>query len=279
MASLLLVTLDAQLSDAVDKIAQTSEQRFRSVASAASAREWLAMQHFDVVVVDSRSVEENDAVDLLLLGFKHNPVLVGAILGPDTIVRYDFQVQLIGGHVFDGKDALDKLAHCLTTLPARFTLGQKSYYGILVVEDLDAPRDIICAYVESLGYPTVRGVRTADEALRLLEQNPYEYFCVITDLRMPQVDGIELIRRIRNNALLAPLPVIALTSSPSAENLSGCLSAGATGFLAKPPKKAVLRRELEKAKRILLTGQSPRLWKGDDARQLETLLRRHGLEF
>jgi FixJ family two-component response regulator len=66
----------------------------------------------------------------------------------------------------------------------------------MVVDDLDSPRDIICSFVETMGFSQVQGCRSAKEALSLLTAEPERYFCIITDMRMPDVSGEQLIDRI-----------------------------------------------------------------------------------
>ena len=62
------------------------------------------------------------------------------------------------------------------------------------------------------------------------------YDLVITDLQMPRVDGLELIRRIRSDAATKDLPVIVITGLDIADALDNAYSAGATSFVTKPIK-------------------------------------------
>jgi CheY-like chemotaxis protein len=134
-----------------------------------------------------------------------------------------------------------------------------SNLGILHVEDLDAPRLIIGEYLRSLGYDNVDSVASGAEALEMLEAHPGKYFCLLVDIRMPGMNGIELTARIRKNDVSAHLPIIILTSEPTEGNLLECIKAGVSGFLSKPPKKTELQIELERARELLISGESPRL--------------------
>jgi CheY-like chemotaxis protein len=92
---------------------------------------------------------------------------------------------------------------------------------------------------------------------------------------MPHESGIDLIRLLRRDTRVCHLPVLVLTAYATGENLLECIKAGATGFVVKPPHKKTFRRELEKARRIFVTRQSPRLCSPEEAHLLEEAL--HGL--
>ena len=278
MISLLLVSADPAVVGKVEELAAACHTRLRSVASLNTAKEWLTMQAFDALVVDSR-YGGLLPIELLSLAWTHHPLLVGTVL--DTERRYNENVSAtaIGAHVFSGTTAYDQLTKLLQELPESITLGENSRYAILVVEDVDSPRDIIQAYVESLGYSRVDAAAGGEEALGILHQEPDAYFCVITDINMPGMNGIELTRRIRKDADrdISSLPVLMLTSVPTTENFVECLRAGSSGFLVKPPKKIVLRKELERAKRIIISRRSPRLCREEDAHLVEASLRKLGI--
>ena len=123
-----------------------------------------------------------------------------------------------------------------------------------------------------LGYPYIESVSRAAEGLEKLKDTPDEFFCIITDIRMPNMSGIEMTRVIRADKTLKHLPIIYLTAVPSRKNFIEGLKAGGTGFLVKPPQKRLLRAELEKAQRLFVSKQSPVLCKDEDAHMIDELL-------
>ncbi|MBP9838106.1 MAG: response regulator [Proteobacteria bacterium] len=137
--------------------------------------------------------------------------------------------------------------------------------SILYVEDLDSPREIITKYVQALGFQNIDSVDSAKNAIAKLQSDSEKYFCVIADINMPDVNGIALVREIRKSDNLKHLPVIMLTAYPTDSNLIECIKAGATGFIAKPPKKKLLIEELEKSLDIFLKKKDPRICNPEDA--------------
>jgi two-component system response regulator len=68
---------------------------------------------------------------------------------------------------------------------------------------------------------------------------------VLLDLKMPRMDGLELLRRIRADAASAELPVVVLTSSERQEDREEALRQGATWFVCKPLDGRRFRSELQ----------------------------------
>lgn len=271
MSSLLFVSSDPALGDRVEKACAGHKLRCKVVATLSNAEQWLQMQNFTMLLLDAR-FETRGLLKLLELAWKLHPLMIGALIDETDILRGDIELRIHGAHVFSGSKAFSELGEILKIVAENRTIPGS--FQILVVEDLDSPRDIISSYLESMGYGQVEGVRSVAEALTHLRENPSRYSCVLTDINMPEVQGYELVRAIRADKELAHLPVIVLTAYATTENLMESLRAGATGFLVKPPRKKNLREELEKAKRILFNRQNPRICPEGDVDMLEDAISR-----
>src|SRR6201995_1561245 len=74
---------------------------------------------------------------------------------------------------------------------------------------------------------------TGSEAIQIIEATP-NLAIVLMDIMMPEMDGYQTIEKIRENARLRRLPIIALTAKAMKGDREKCLEAGASDYLAKP---------------------------------------------
>ena len=110
---------------------------------------------------------------------------------------------------------------------------------VLVVDDSPTIRGIVCAAIEDqLGWNVVEcgdGV----EALRELPSQAIDL--IITDINMPQLNGLELLKYVRGNELYKNVPVIIVTTEGQVRDRQKGIALGAAGYLVKPfePMKLV----------------------------------------
>lgn len=109
---------------------------------------------------------------------------------------------------------------------------------VLTVDDSKTMRDMIAFTLRQAGYEVIEAT-DGKNALEALAQSKVD--CIITDLNMPEMDGLELIRRLRANAAYGATPILMLTTESDSEKKNDGRAAGATGWLVKPfnPEKLV----------------------------------------
>lgn len=103
---------------------------------------------------------------------------------------------------------------------------------ILIVDDNEANLELL-GYLLAAGGHTVMTAENGAQALVLINDGPAPDL-VISDLRMPVMDGFELLQRIRQDARLEALPVIAVTAFSMAADRTRVMLAGFDGYLSKP---------------------------------------------
>jgi two-component system, chemotaxis family, chemotaxis protein CheY len=102
---------------------------------------------------------------------------------------------------------------------------------ILVVDDSESVREVVKFTLESAGYTVTTGV-DGKVALSLLEKSPVDL--VLTDLNMPNLDGIELIKEVRQLDSFKFTPILLLTTESQKQKKEEAKAAGATGWIVKP---------------------------------------------
>ncbi len=102
---------------------------------------------------------------------------------------------------------------------------------ILVVDDEEKNRKLINVLLKNKGY-TCADAEDGEQALRLLLSHPFDL--VLLDVMMPNMDGYETCRLIKDNHRTANIPVIMITSLSDRDSRIKGLSAGASDFLTKP---------------------------------------------
>jgi DNA-binding response OmpR family regulator len=112
---------------------------------------------------------------------------------------------------------------------------------ILVVDDEEMVREVLCEFLELLNYE-IEDVRDGAAGLEALKKN--EYRAAIADIRIPKLDGIGFLRKSRR--LRPNLPVVIITAHGCEETRREAMAAGAFAYLQKPFRyreiKAVLSR-------------------------------------
>lgn len=103
---------------------------------------------------------------------------------------------------------------------------------ILIVDDSAAMRSLLAATLETLTDVTIIQANNGFEALRMLPREQINL--VLTDINMPDINGLELLSFIRNNPLYKELPVIVVSTEGSRKDIDKGLALGATAYLVKP---------------------------------------------
>ncbi len=114
---------------------------------------------------------------------------------------------------------------------------------ILTVDDSASVRQMVSFTLKEAGYEVIEAVDGKD-ALSKLDGKSIQM--VLTDLNMPNMDGIELIRNLRANPACKFIPVIMLTTESQAEKKQEGKAAGATGWIVKPFKPEQLLAVVKK---------------------------------
>ncbi len=104
---------------------------------------------------------------------------------------------------------------------------------ILAVDDSLVMQRILSEAIESLGYQPLRA-SNGEEAIEVLKQNVGNVALVLLDWNMPVMDGLNTLRSIKENKLLADVPVMMVTTECEKQHVVDAIKAGAKHYLTKP---------------------------------------------
>ena len=118
-------------------------------------------------------------------------------------------------------------------------------YNILVVDDSKTVRRMIAKALEVAGIPLnqVHQAENGREALAVLEEEWIDL--VLTDINMPEMDGMELVRTMAEGELLQTVPVVVVSTEGSEERISELKQRGIRGYLRKPVTPESIKTTVE----------------------------------
>lgn len=119
----------------------------------------------------------------------------------------------------------------------------------LIIDDDPISRRILENYLKILNNEVISAVNGVEGFNTLRSQKGFDI--IITDWIMPEMDGIELCRKIRSSKYEKYLPIILLTSKGDKQDLIAALNAGADAFLTKPVNLQELQAQIHVCERIL----------------------------
>jgi two-component system chemotaxis response regulator CheY len=123
--------------------------------------------------------------------------------------------------------------------------GEGSAKNILIVEDSATTRALIRAVIEDMGDFNIVEAGSGFEALKLLPTQ--EFNLVITDVNMPDINGLELIHFVKSNPRYSHIPLIIVSTERSEEDKKRGIALGAMSYITKPFKAQELQEVVKQA--------------------------------
>jgi two-component system chemotaxis response regulator CheY len=114
---------------------------------------------------------------------------------------------------------------------------------ILTVDDFSTMRRIIRNMLRQLGYTNVVEAENGVEALSLLQREKVDF--VISDWNMPHMNGLDLLKAIRADANLKPIPVLLITAEALKEYVVEAVKAGVNNYIVKPFTTETLKEKID----------------------------------
>ena len=112
---------------------------------------------------------------------------------------------------------------------------------ILIVEDSPTMRSLVVSALEELGGAIrITEASSGFEALRALPRDPYDL--IVTDINMPDINGLELVSFVKQNVAYRGIPLLIISTEGSERDRLRGLELGADAYLVKPFEPEDLRR-------------------------------------
>ena len=137
---------------------------------------------------------------------------------------------------------------------------------LLVVDDNEMNRDLLSRRLKQQGHRVV-SARNGREALEMIAAD--EFDLVLLDIMMPELDGYEVLERMRAEGTLDQLPVIMISAVTEMESVIRCIEIGATDYLPKPFNPILLKARVGATLEKKRLRDKERLWAKSLERDLE----------
>jgi len=114
---------------------------------------------------------------------------------------------------------------------------------VLLVDDIKSMRTLIKGILFKLGLHKVVDAADGNEALSVLKTEKIDF--IISDWNMPKMDGLELLKKVRENPDYKSTPFLMITAENSKDRVVEAIQAGTSDFIAKPFTEGTLREKIE----------------------------------
>ncbi|MDP6656017.1 MAG: response regulator [SAR324 cluster bacterium] len=122
-------------------------------------------------------------------------------------------------------------------------MSDKSSIKVLIVDDFAVSRKVLVITLEQLGFDNIEEVSDGNSALVRLKSGLFDL--VITDMEMPKMSGLELLRQIRYDPNLKRIPVLIVTENGMQEDIVAAFKAGLNAYVVKPVDVKVFAEKIE----------------------------------
>ncbi len=116
--------------------------------------------------------------------------------------------------------------------------------NILIVDDFSTMRRIVKNLLHDLGFSNTTEADDGQTALPLLQSGKFDF--LVTDWNMPGMDGLTLLKKVREDDALKDMPVLMVTAEAKREQIVVAAQAGVNGYIVKPFTAATLKEKIDK---------------------------------
>jgi len=115
---------------------------------------------------------------------------------------------------------------------------------ILVVDDFSTMRRIVKNVLKQLGFENIEEAEDGGQAYTKLQTGKFDF--VVSDWNMPNVDGFELLKKIRSDTALKDIPFLMVTAESEKERVIAAIQAGVNNYIVKPFTAEVFKEKMDR---------------------------------
>ena len=119
----------------------------------------------------------------------------------------------------------------------------------LVVDDSPTMRRIVCNALRDIGYSEVVEAEDGNDALEKIDAHTFEF--IITDWNMPNMNGLDLTKSIRDHDEIGEIPILMITTRGMQEDVIAAMQARVNNYIVKPFTAKILREKIDMILKIV----------------------------
>ncbi len=116
--------------------------------------------------------------------------------------------------------------------------------NILVVDDFSTMIRIVTNLLKELGFTNIDDANDGSKAWPMIQSGKYDF--VVSDWNMPEMTGIELLRKVRAHPDFSDMPFMLITAEQKRSQILDAAQAGVDGYIVKPFTAATLKEKIDK---------------------------------
>ena len=115
---------------------------------------------------------------------------------------------------------------------------------VLVVDDFSTMRRIVKNLLKQIGFTSIEEAEDGQDAYAKLKDGGFGF--VVSDWNMPNLDGLGLLKKVREDAELKELPILMVTAEAEKEKVITAIQAGVNNYVVKPFTGELLKEKIDK---------------------------------
>ena len=116
--------------------------------------------------------------------------------------------------------------------------------NILVVDDFSTMIRIVTNLLKELGFTNIDDANDGSKAWPMIQTGKYDF--IVSDWNMPEMTGIELLKKVRADQNLKDMPFMLITAEQKRSQILDAAQAGVDGYIVKPFTAAILKEKIDK---------------------------------